>query len=266
VAGTETNVRSFNREHFLKYRKEHYVGGATTVIIAGAFDERAAEKAVEKIFAGVSAGTKAGKVPVKEAQTEPRVQTEFKETDQTHLVIGVRTFPVLDERMPAAGVLSTILGRGMSSRLFSKMRDELGICYYVKADHDPFTDHGILSISAGIDNARVEEGVKGILEECRRLKSESVSAAELKKAKDYIAGTTMLELETSDARAEFCGYQEILKKTIEGPDQVIAKINKVSAAEVRKLADQIFVDDKLNMALIGRFKDGEAFKSYFKLA
>lgn len=265
VVGTESNIRGFKRQDFLSYRAAHYLAGATTVIVAGSIDEAEAVKDVEKAFAAVPSGLKGAKLPVKESQSGPAVRSDFKETDQTHIVIGARTFPILDRRMPVMSVLSTVLGRGMSSRLFSKMRDELGICYYINAGHDPFTDHGVLSISAGLDNSRVEEGIRGILSECRRLKDETVGAAELKKAKDYIAGTTMLELETSDARSEFCGYQEIMKKTIEAPEELIKKINRVTAEEVKKLAAETFVDDKLNLAVIGRFKDPSAFKPYFTL-
>ena len=114
VAGTEANVKSFNREDFISYRSDHYVAGATTVIIGGSFDEKKAAAAVEEAFAGISAGAKGDKTAVDDTQKAPAVKTEFKETDQTHIVIGVRTFPVKDPRIPAMHVLSTILGRGMS--------------------------------------------------------------------------------------------------------------------------------------------------------
>lgn len=264
VAGTEATVKSFSRSQFVDYRSKQYVAEATTVMVAGSFDESKIVKSVEKAFKKVLHGKKAGKPAVAEgSQSAPQARAEFKETDQTHLVIGVRTFSIFDARAPAMHVLSTVLGRGMSSRLFSKMRDELGICYYVKTEHNPFTDHGFLSIAAGLDNARVEEGVKGILGECSRLANEPVGAAELRKAKDYLSGTTMLELETSDARAEFCGYQEVLKHAIESPDEIIRKIDAVTAADVQKLAGDIFVDRNLNMAVIGKFRDAEPFKRYF---
>jgi len=264
VAGTEENVRAFEANQFIKYRSEHYVAGATTVIVAGSFPEKETLSKIEKAFDPISKSDNKSKVLVKESQTEPLIKTQFKETDQTHLVMGVRTFPVKDERIPVMHVLSTILGKGMSSRLFSKMREELGICYYIKTEHNPFTDHGFLSVSAGVDNSRVEEAVKAILAECSRLKNETVTDAEIKKAKDYIAGTTMLELETSDARAEFCGFQEILKRKIDSPDEIIEKINAVTAFDVQKLAKEIFIDKSLNMAIVGKFNDGEGFKSYFK--
>ncbi len=263
IAGTEDNVRAFTRDHFVDYRAQHYVSGATTVIVSGSFDEKTCITKIEKAYEAMLSGTKSGKIATLEVQATPRVKTFFKETDQTHLVIGMRTFSITDKRIPTMHVLSTILGRGMSSRLFTRMRDELGMCYYIKADHDPFTDHGVLTISAGVDNGRVEEAIKEILAQCRKMKDELVSDAELKKAKDYITGTTLLELETSEARAEYCGYQEMLKHTIELPEVILSRINKVTTADIQKLAQEIFVDRGLNMAIVGKYRDDAVFKEYF---
>jgi len=264
IAGTEENVKSFNREDFVKYRSEHYLSNSTIVVVSGSFKEEEMIGKIEKAFGSISVGQKMGKLAVVDRQDTPQIKVEFKETDQTHLVLGVRAFSIEDERVPAMLVLSTILGRGMSSRLFAKMRDEMGICYYIKTDYTPFTDHGFLSISAGVDNSRVKEAILGILGECARLKTEIVSSTEMKKAKDYIAGTTMLELETSDARAVFCCEQEVMKKKIESPAEIIEKINAVTAEDVQKLAKEIFVNEGLNMAVIGRFKNGEEFRPYFR--
>ncbi|MCX6718766.1 MAG: hypothetical protein NTZ38_00055, partial [Candidatus Taylorbacteria bacterium] len=124
--------------------------------------------------------------------------------------------------------------------------------------------HGVLSISAGVDNSRIEEGIKGIIGECIRLKEEMIPDAELQKAKDYIAGTMMLGLETSDARAEFCGLQETLKKFVESPEDMIMAVNRITADDVQRLARTIFVNEGLNMAIIGRMRDAGAFGNYFK--
>ncbi len=264
VIGTETTVKSFTKQNFVDYRAGHYVSGATTVVVAGSFDENKVLAAIEQAFADMSPEGKKAKLAVSESQHEPAIRTAFKETDQTHLVLGVRTFSILDPRAATMSVLSVILGGGMSSRLFSRMRDDLGICYYIRASHNPSTDHGDLTISAGVDNSRVEEAVKEILAQCRKLKDELVSEAELRKAKDYMAGTTLLELETSDSRAEFGGYQETIKHIIETPEQLIKKVNAVTAQDVQNLAREIFVNEGLNMAIIGRFKDGGVFKDYFK--
>lgn len=265
IAGTEKTVRAFTRQQLSDHRSKNYVNAATTVIVGGSFNEEETIKKIETAFSALSSTAKQGRPPVSESQSAPAIATIFKETDQTHLVIGVRTFSVFDARIPALTVLSTILGKGMSSRLFTRMREELGICYYIRTSADSFTDHGNLTISAGVDNSRVEEGIKGILGECKRLKDELISPAELKKAKDYIAGTTMLEMETSDARAQFFGFEEVIKHQLESPDEIIAKINAVTSKDVQKLAGEIFTDKGLNMAVVGRFKDSGVFKEYFTL-
>lgn len=265
VLGPEENIRAFSRENFIKYRASHYVASATTVVVAGNINEKDTLEKIQKAFAEVSIGAKEGKKPVVENQKKQEIKTIFKDTDQTHIVIGMRTFSLFDVRMPAMLVLSTLLGSGMSSRLFSKMRDELGICYYVGASHDVSTDHGNIAISAGVDNSRVEQGIKGILSECVRLKNEKVSPEELKKVKEYIAGTTMLGLETSDARAEYYGFQELLKKKVENPEEMIQKVQKITAEDIQDLAREFFTNEKLNMAVLGKFKDPAIFQSYFEI-
>lgn len=265
IAGTESNVRSFTREQLISYRNDHYVSGATTVVVAGSFDEVTIASDIEKHFHDMPALTKKGKESVIEKQTTPAIKIKFKETDQTHLAIAVRAFSIFDSRVPTLNVLATILGKGMSSRLFSKMRDQLGICYYINAGSNFFTDHGDLTISAGVDASRIDEAVKGILEECRRLKDELVSDAELQKAKDNIAGTSMLELETSESRSEFFGSQEVIKGRIESLEEMLAKVRAVTADDIQKLAQEIFIDAHLNMAVVGKMKDDSRFKSYFTL-
>lgn len=264
VIGSESNVRSFSRDQLVAYKNAHYVASSTIVIVAGSFDETKIIDQIDSAFAAIPTTEKKPKRAVVESQSAPAIQTYYKETDQTHLIIGVRSFAVTDPRSPVITVLATVLGKGMSSRLFSKMRDQLGICYYVNADQDAYTDHGVFEIAAGVDNSRVKEAITGILEECVRLKNELVPPQELKKVKDFIAGNTLLGLETSDARGEFCAYQEILKGKVESPEEIIAKVQAVTAEQVRDLAQEIFVDAHLNMAIVGKFKDGEGFKEYFK--
>lgn len=259
ILGPEENIRSFSRKHFITYREKHYVASATTVVIAGAMNEKEIVKKVGKLFSSMSVKPKKGKVKVKESQSVPQVKVLHKDTDQTHLVIALRTFPVGDKRNSIMRVLSTVLGRGMSSRLFSKMRDELGICYYVRSSHNTYTDHGFFDISAGVDTTRVELAIKTILDELKRLKDELVSETELKKAKDYIAGTMMLGLETSDSQADFVAHQEIMKKEIKTPEEMIENTQKVTAKDIQKLAQEFFVNKGLNLAIIGPYKDEKRF-------
>lgn len=265
ILGNEENIRSFSRKHFLEYREKHYVACATTVVIAGSINEKEIVKKMEKLFSGMSVNAKKGKVKVKELQINPQVKVVHKDTDQTHLVLALRTFSVTDKRNPTMRVLSAVLGRGMSSRLFSKMRDELGICYYVRSSHNTYTDHGFLDISAGVDTTRVELAIETILDELKRLKDELVSEAELKKAKDYIAGTMMLGLETSDAQADFVAHQEIMKREIKTPTEMIQNAEKVTAKDIQKLAREFFVNKGLNLAIIGPYKNEKRFNDILKI-
>jgi predicted Zn-dependent peptidase len=264
IAGTIENVKTFDRQALISYRDSHYVSNAMSIIVAGSIDTHSVEKSIEKAFSKALNAKKSEKVKVIEKQDEPKITIEFKDTDQTHIVIGVRTFPIDDQRMPVMRVLSAILGYGMSSRLFSKLRDELGICYYVKADNESFTDHGVFTVSAGVDNSRIKEAIENILAICGGLGWEKVSDAELQKVKDHIAGTMLLELETSESRAEYCGYQDIVKNNIELPEEIVNKINGVNADHVMDLARQIFVNRNLNLAVIGKIADSDILRSYFK--
>jgi predicted Zn-dependent peptidase len=260
IAGTEANVKGFSREDFINYRAKHYVAQATTVVVAGSFDEAATISKIEALFSGMASTPKEGKLAVVEAQTAPAILAQFKETDQTHMVLGVRSFPVLDPRNRTLQVLSAVLGGGMSSRLFQKLRDEMGVGYYVSADNDPSTDHGVFGVSTGVDSSRVEEVIKAIINEFKKLANELVPAAELKKAKDHLTGSMMLSIETSDAQAQFCAHQEILKKDIKDPVQITAEIEKVTSLDIQTVAKTIFIDKNLNLAIIGRFKDDSTLK------
>lgn len=260
VLGPEENIQSFNRDHFIEYRKKHYVASATVVVVAGKINEKEVVKKVEKLFATIPTGKKHKKVKTKEAQVAPQVKVIHKDTGQTHVAIGMRTFSLFDKQIPAMKVLSVILGGGMSSRLFAKMRDELGICYYVRAGHSAQSDFGLFCISAGVDTTRVDLGITTILEEVNRLKTELVSDEELKKAMDYMAGGMVLGLETSDDRADYVANHELFKKEIKKPEQILKEIQKVTAEDVRKLARKYFVDKNLNMAIIGPYKEAERFQ------
>lgn len=265
IAGTRENVKSFTRDHFINYRKKLYVSDATTILVAGDVNPTSIFKKIESAFKNIPAGNRKKKLKVVEKQTEPSVKIKYKETDQTHLVIGVRTFDVYNKQNTALKVLATILGNGMSSRLFQKMREDLGICYYVKTIPDQFTDHGALLIGAGVDSNRVEEGINGILGELKRIRDEKVDEKELKKAKDYVIGNMYLGLESSDSLTEFYGLQEILREKIKTPKEIEKEINKITVNDIAKVAKAIIKNDRLNMAIVGKYKDEEKFRKILKV-
>jgi len=265
IAGEESIVRKLGREDFIKYRREHYVASATTVIVAGRFDEKKILEIVKKKFKSISIAKKHSKKKVKEEQKRPRVLVKYKKTDQTHLVIGFRSRDIFHKENPILSVLAGILGGGMSSRLFQKLREEMGVGYYVRCYSDPSTDHGVFQASAGVDNKRVKEVIRAIVGEFKKLKSELVSEEEIKKVKDYLVGNMYLELESSDELANFYGMQEVLKKMEVSPQEFAKKIRAVTPAEVKGVANRIFTNDRLNLALIGPFRDNKEFSRGFRL-
>lgn len=260
IAGNENTVKSFSREDFVKYLSEHYVAEATTVVISGTFDEKDAIEKVEKAFSNISTDKKHTKLKVKEEQNKPQTLLKFKETEQAHLILGVRSFDAKSEYDPVLSVLSTLLGGGMSSRLFQKLREEMGVGYYIRSSHDAYTDHGLFTISTGIDTTRIDEVIKVLLNECKKVVNEEISEQELNKVKDYIAGSFVLGLETSDSRAEYCAINQILKGKIDSPKEEIEKIKKVTVNDIKEIAKKIFVDENLNLAIIGPYKDKERFE------
>ena len=264
IIGPKENILNFKREDFLKYREEHYVSSATTVVISGNFDEEKVLAEVENAFEKIPSNQKKEKLSVLEKQTTPQIKIKNKDTDQTHIVLGVRTFGANDERNHTLKVLSAILGNGMSSRLFQKLRDEMGVGYYVRSSTDEQTDTGSFVVSTGVDNSRITEVVSAILGEFRRISDETVPKEELKKAKEYLVGNMYLGLESSDAMAEYYVIQDILGEEILTPDELSKKIQAVSVEDIQKLAKEIFVDEKLNMAIVGNVKDEEGLKSLFR--
>ncbi|OGZ08443.1 MAG: hypothetical protein A3C93_01505 [Candidatus Lloydbacteria bacterium RIFCSPHIGHO2_02_FULL_54_17] len=264
IAGPKELVTTFTREDFLAYRKLHYLPEASIVVVAGKFDEARMTELIKRQFGHLKRGRKRSKKNVLDTQTRPSVLLEHKASDQTHLVLGVRSFPVPDRDYPVLGVMAAVLGSGMSSRLFQKVRTEMGLGYYVHASNESFTDHGIFSASAGVVNERAAEAVTAILAEFGDLKRSMVGDEELKKVKDMLAGRLVLGLESSDEISEFYGFQEIIRKKLLTPEEVIARMRAVTAEDIMRVARVIFVTKHLNLAMIGPAKDEKRFRALLK--
>lgn len=264
IAGDKKTITEMKRDQFVEYKKAHYLPEATVIVVAGHVTEKEVLEEANKIFKDVPRGEK-GKMPqVKEAQSKPEALVSYKKTDQTHFVLGVRTYDLHSAKNPALAVLGGILGGGMSSRLFQKLREEMGVGYYVRAYNEASLDHGFFQISAGVDNKRIFEVIEAVLVECRNLKNFPVQEDELEKVKECLIGNMKLSLELSDDIANFYGSQELLKKKIHNADVKAEEIRKVTAAQIRHLAQEIFTNDKLNLALIGPFKTKSKFMKTLK--
>ncbi|HVO28909.1 MAG TPA: pitrilysin family protein [Candidatus Paceibacterota bacterium] len=265
VSGEKEVIRKLAKDDFLEYRNARYVAPGTVVIVAGKFDEKRTLAAIREYFGGLARRKAGAKPKTKEQQSAPQARVKFKESGQSHLVLGFRAFDLFDRRRHALHVLADVLGGGMSSRLFRRVREELGAAYYIDADADLSLDHGTLAISAGVDHGKIDVVIKAILAECRRLRDELVPGAELQRMKDHMVGGIVLGLETSDALASYYGSQEILAKKLLPPEKLVDTIRRISAAEVRNVARAVFADRRLNLAVIGPYRNAEMFEKILTL-
>lgn len=265
VAGDKQTVRKLKRDDFLKYRAARYVPNGTLVVIAGKFDEKTVIKKIEREFGNLKRASAPAKIKTTERQTVPAVRVRFKKSEQSHVAFGFRAFPLFDPRRYAVQVMADILGGGMSSRLFKRVREELGAAYYVGADTDLFLDHGAVGISAGIDHGKTETVVRAILEECRKIRETVVPKAEFERSKEHMIGNLVLGLETSDELASFYGGQEIMTKKIISPAEVIKRVKAVTPEAVRAVAQAVFRNDHMNFSVVGPYRNGAAFKKILKL-
>ncbi|PJE76170.1 hypothetical protein COV04_01410 [Candidatus Uhrbacteria bacterium CG10_big_fil_rev_8_21_14_0_10_48_11] len=251
IGGTKATVAGVTRRNLLHYLNRRYVGSATTIVVAGNLAAAKTQRLIERSFAGLKRGAAPDKPAVREKQLKPAIKLHTKATDQSHLMLGVRSVNAYDKRRYAAALLATILGGNMSSRLFTSLREEKGLAYYVSTGVQHYTDTGYLATNAGVPNDKLAEAVSIIMNEYEILKRELVSLQELTKAKDYIKGKTVIGLESSSSVAAFVGNQALLYKKAEPIDSFLKKINRVTAAELQSLANELFTNQNLSLALIG---------------
>jgi len=265
IAGTKESVADMTRGKLIDYMKKQYVASNTIVSIAGNFNESLAIKKVKEFFSKIKTRKSIEEPKVVDRQQKPNLLLHFRETDQTHLSLGVRSFNLFHPKRYAQDLLAIILGGMMSSRLFIEVRCKLGIAYYINTNSEANPDTGFLSTQTGLDNKNVEKGILTILKEYKKISQKKVPISELKKAKDYLNGKTMLLLESSDAQASFYAGQELLENKILTPKEIFAKIDKITQDDILKVAQEIFRPEKLNLALIGPFKDKKPFEKLLKI-
>lgn len=269
VGGRKDIIKKLTREDFISYMGSLYSADNMVVIVAGGIDSDRAVQVVNKFFANMKSFDIKGYKKVVEKQSKPAVMVKRKETEQVHISIGVRTVPLNHKDKYALSILASILGGGMSSRLFHEVREKRGLAYYVRTSSDHYQDGGSLVSTAGVDPKRVDEAISVIVGEYYGIASaksaDQITNKELKKAKEFIKGHLVLEIEDSRAVAGFYGLAEILENKIETPNEYMEKINQVTLDEVAGVAASYLVEQTLNLAVIGNFSDGQRFKKLLKL-
>ena len=260
IIGRKETVRAATRDTFTDYIDHWYKPERMVVGFGGKIDGDVRADVLELLgdLQPASTGTPA---PVEVlANGNARVKVHTKESDQAHLTLGVRSYPLVHPDRYALQILATVLGTGMSSRLFTEVRERRGLAYYVFAANHSYTDAGSLYSQAGVDINRVDEAVSTIVGELKRIADEAVPSDELEKARNVAKGRFVLQLESPHALIMFGLRREVLEGGATEPEEVLSGLDAVTAEDVQRVAQDVIGSHGLNLALIGPFDDAERFE------
>jgi predicted Zn-dependent peptidase len=265
IIGGKENIKNFQKDDFLHYQKKLYSPDNMVVVKAGKVEEKEALALTEKYFGGLKpvSGNKF-KPNIYPEEKNPRVKLRKKRTNQSHFCLGFRSYPNFHPDRYALSILAIILGGNMSSRMFTQVRERRGLAYHVRTSGGFYLDTGYLVTQASVDVNKIDEAVKVILNEYWRVVKQRVALKELDKAKEFLKGRLVLNLEYSDAVAERYALQAILEKKIKDPQETMEKINKVTSEDIQRVAKDIFAPEKLNLAIIGPYNNEERFLKLLK--
>ena len=265
IAGEKEIITKLQRKEFLDYFNTHYIAENTIVAVAGNVKPEEVKEKVTKHFQHIREGKTFSKLAVVEKQSEPQLLLHYKKTDQTHFCLGCRSFDMFDDRKYAMSILSTVIGGGMSSRLFEEIRDKRGLAYYIRAGDQLYTDSGFFAVRAGVNNEKVYEAIKVVLAELKKVKTEGITPEELQRAKDQAEGSLALGLEHSDAVAEAYSEPILFENKVLTPEEELVKIKQVTLDQIRKVANDVLDNKNLNLAVIGPFEDETKFKEILNI-
>lgn len=267
IAGSKEVILGTTRKDFTDYLASLYSADNITVVVAGGIEELKTQELIEKYFGAMKRFSTISFEAVKENQLKPITLVKEKKTEQTHIAVGFRTVDVNNPEHYPLSILSGILGGGMSSRLFHEVREKRGLAYYVRAHSDEYMDCGSLVAMAGVDPKRALEAVEVIMEEFRKVSTgkAEITKEELAKAKEYLKGHLVLELEDSRSVAGFYAGQELLEKEILNPSQILKKVDSISMEEVVEMGKKYFLPNTLTLAAIGNIPDRQKLEKLVQL-
>jgi predicted Zn-dependent peptidase len=259
--GTKETVQAASRDTFLDYIGHWYTPPRMVVGCAGAVGDGLLPM-LENLLGDVAGNGEGSPTPADvERSTDPRVRIHRKDSDQANVAIGVPSYPLQHPDRYALQLLGTVLGTGMSSRLFLEVRERRGLAYYVFAYNNSFTDAGTLYAQAGVDLKRAQEAIEVIANEFKKLADEPVPPAELEKARALAKGRFVLQTENPNGLILFGLRREVLEGRVAEPEEILAGLDAVTAEDVQRVAQDVIGGTGLSCALIGPFDDADSFQS-----
>ncbi len=265
IAGTREIIRGVKRQSLWNYYQKYYYHGNAVFGVAGNFDQVKFLRLLDKLF---PISKKQARVTIKPVripkQTKPALALVNREVEQVQLMLGFRTMPGTDKRFLALQLLANILGGTMSSRLFIKIRERAGLCYFIRAEVNAYEDISLMAVHAGLNKDKIYEALEAIKEELNQVQREGVTEAELRQAKDNIRGRLILRLESSHSYLSFLSAQELWRQPIKDLNVTLKELESVSLAQVNKLAKDIITWPQSNLAIIGPFNTDNKFLKILK--
>ncbi len=267
IAGEKSIIQGITRQDFVSYMQSLYSPHNMTVVVAGGINEGEIRELVGKYFGDMKRFDTIKAAPIVEDQKKPAVLVKEKKTEQVHIALGVRTVDLNHPDKYPLSVLASIMGGGMSSRLFNEVREKRGLAYYVRSSSDEYIDCGTLVSTAGIDPKRVTDAIKVMIEQYQLISGGklAITQEELKKAKEYMKGHLVLELEDSRSVSTFYAHQELDEEEVLNPDEVLKKIDAVTIDQIDEVGKKYFVNGGLNLALIGNYEHKDQLEEIVKL-
>ncbi|MGA3373781.1 MAG: pitrilysin family protein [Terracidiphilus sp.] len=251
ILGTSKTVARLNQQNLVAYHGDRFHGGNMIFSAAGNLDHDHFAEEVAGKFSMLAGGATLNELPAPEAAARIVLRNK-KSLEQVQICLGVPAPPITDDNRYATLILNTVLGGGMSSRLFQTIREERGMAYSIYSDLSPYRDTGTLLVYAGTSTGKALQVVDLILEEFRKLKQELLSEEELTRAKDQVKGNILMGLESSNARMANLARQEMYFREFISVDEIIARICEVDAAQVQAMAQSLFVPERIAVTLLGR--------------
>jgi len=265
ISGPRDVIKKVSRQDLLDYKNTFYQPKNLVICVAGNYPENIKER-VEKYFTMEKTEKEVPKFEKFEfAQTEPRIKIKKQKTEQVQLAFGFPGYNYFDDKVYALYLLAVILGGNMSSHLFINIRERQGLCYFIRSYINIYQDTGNLIIQSGLDINRIEKAIELILQELKKVKEEGVTEAELQEAKDFLKGKIILHLENSSELAEWYAKQSVLTSEVLTPEQKFALFDKVTLEDIKKVANEVFKKEYINLAMIGPLDGSDKFRKLLEL-
>jgi len=264
VAGSKESVTAINRDMMLDYLGSQYLPDNTVVTIAGDIQHQELIAAVSQAMGNWTNSQPRSQYSAYKEQPAPRLCIETRDTKQTHLCLGLPGLSLFHPKRFTLDLLNVILGEGMSSRLFTEIRDKLGLAYSIHSYVEHFLDSGAVAVYAGVEPENLQAAIKAILEQLSQLR-EPIPESELSKAKELSKGRLLLRMEDSRSVAGWLGGQEILTEHILSIDEIVSIIDAITVEELKQLARELIVDSHLRLAIVGPIAEDEPLEKLLKL-